>query len=80
MFGYLAQYGNWQAPFIVAAALLVAGAAVWAFWLDPDKPILAELSRQSLASCRSARDGRSIASDNCGAAGPMSFRPLINET
>jgi len=40
VFGVLAQYGSWQAPFIVAAALLVAGAAVWAFWLDPDKNIL----------------------------------------
>jgi sugar phosphate permease len=40
VFGFLVQYGNWQAPFIVAACLLVAGAAVWAFWLDPDKPIL----------------------------------------
>ena len=41
VFGFLAQVGSWQAPFIVAAALLVAGAAVWAFWLDPDKQILA---------------------------------------
>ncbi|HVU41982.1 MAG TPA: MFS transporter [Xanthobacteraceae bacterium] len=41
VFGFLAQGGNWQAPFIVAAALLVAGSAVWAFWLDPDKQILA---------------------------------------
>ena len=41
VFGILAQGGNWQAPFIVAAVLLVAGAAVWAFWLDPDKQILA---------------------------------------
>jgi sugar phosphate permease len=40
VFGFLAQGGNWQAPFIVAAALLVAGSAVWAFWLDPDKHIL----------------------------------------
>jgi sugar phosphate permease len=37
VFGFLAQYGNWQAPFVVAAALLVAGAGVWAFWLDPDR-------------------------------------------
>src|SRR5581483_3469786 len=36
VFGYLAQIGSWQAPFIVAAALLVLGAAVWAFWLDPE--------------------------------------------
>ena len=41
VFGVLAQGGNWQAPFIVAAGLLVVGSAVWAFWLDPDKPILA---------------------------------------
>jgi len=29
VFGYLAQYENWGAPFIVSAVLLVAGAAVW---------------------------------------------------
>jgi sugar phosphate permease len=40
VFGALVQIGNWQAPFIVAAALLVMGSAVWAFWLDPDKHIL----------------------------------------
>jgi sugar phosphate permease len=40
VFGFLVQYGSWQAPFIVAAALLVVGAAVWAFWLDPTKAIL----------------------------------------
>ncbi|HZP76738.1 MAG TPA: MFS transporter [Pseudolabrys sp.] len=40
VFGYLAQIGSWQAPFIVAAALLVLGAAVWAFWLDPEKSVL----------------------------------------
>jgi MFS family permease len=40
VFGVLVQFGSWQAPFIVAAGLLVAGAAVWAFWLDPDKAIL----------------------------------------
>ena len=41
VFGALVQVGSWQAPFIVAAALLVAGSAVWAFWLDPDRQILA---------------------------------------
>ncbi len=40
VFGVLVQVGSWQAPFIVAAALLVIGSAVWAFWLDPDKQIL----------------------------------------
>ena len=40
VFGYLAQYANWQAPFIVAAALLVIGSAVWAFWLNPDRSVV----------------------------------------
>ncbi len=40
VFGILVQYGSWQAPFIVAAVLLVLGAGVWAFWLDPDAPVL----------------------------------------
>jgi sugar phosphate permease len=37
VFAALVQYyGNWQLPFIVAAVLLVMGAAIWGFWLDPD--------------------------------------------
>ena len=40
VFGLLVQYGNWQAPFIVAASLLVIGAAIWAFWLDPDVSVV----------------------------------------
>jgi MFS family permease len=40
VFGALVQYGSWQAPFIVAAGLLILGAAVWAFWLDPDISVL----------------------------------------
>jgi sugar phosphate permease len=40
VFGVLVQYGSWRAPFIVAAALLVAGASIWAFWLDPEKSVV----------------------------------------
>ncbi len=40
IFGVFFQYGNWQAPFIMAAVLLVAGAGVWAFWLDPDQSVV----------------------------------------
>ncbi len=40
VFGYLAQYANWQAPFIVAAALLVIGSVIWAFWLNPDRSVV----------------------------------------
>src|SRR6202165_1418661 len=40
VFGYLAQYENWGAPFIVSAVLLVAGAGVGAFWLDPRQAVV----------------------------------------
>ena len=40
VFGFLAQGDFWQAPFIVAATLLVIGAGVWAFWLDPEKSVI----------------------------------------
>jgi sugar phosphate permease len=43
VFGYLVQTtGSWAAPFILSAALLVIGAAVWAFWLDPETSVLAK--------------------------------------
>ena len=48
VFGILVQYGNWQAPFIVAAVLLVIGACVWAFWLDPDRSVLEASSAKHL--------------------------------
>jgi hypothetical protein len=38
----LVQIGSWQAPFIVAAGLLVVGSVVWAFWLDPDTSVVAK--------------------------------------
>ena len=42
VFAFLVKYANWQAPFIVAAGLLVLGAGVWAFWLDPDRSVVDE--------------------------------------
>jgi sugar phosphate permease len=38
--GYFFQNEDWQTPFVIAAALLVAGAGVWAFWLDPDRSVV----------------------------------------
>ena len=32
----LSDLGSWQAPFIIAAVLLVFGAGIWAFWLNPE--------------------------------------------
>jgi MFS family permease len=40
VFGFLVQFGSWQAPFVVAASLLVAGAAIWLFWLDPSVSVV----------------------------------------
>jgi MFS family permease len=40
VFGVLVQYGSWQAPFIVAASLLVIGAGIWGFWLDPSTSVV----------------------------------------
>jgi sugar phosphate permease len=54
VFGFLVQYGNWQAPFIVAASLLVLGAAVWAFWLDPDVSVLEMQQRPETAPAAAA--------------------------
>ena len=49
VFGFLVQYGNWQAPFIVAAVLLVIGSAVWAFWLDPDRSVVEKVPAEGAA-------------------------------
>jgi D-galactonate transporter len=40
VFGVLVQFGSWQAPFVVAASLLVIGAAIWGFWLDPSSSVV----------------------------------------
>jgi sugar phosphate permease len=40
VFGYLANYGYWHAQFFIAAVLLAAGAAIWAFWLDPQRSVV----------------------------------------
>jgi sugar phosphate permease len=48
VFGFLAYYGSWQAPFIVAASLLVVGAVIWAVWLDPDRSVV-ERHEESVA-------------------------------
>jgi sugar phosphate permease len=40
VFGFLVAYGSWIAPFVVAACLLFLGAAVWAFWLNPEVSVI----------------------------------------
>jgi sugar phosphate permease len=40
VFGFLVAYGSWIAPFVAAACLLFLGAAVWAFWLNPEVSVI----------------------------------------
>jgi sugar phosphate permease len=40
VFGILVQLGSWEAPFFVAAGLLILGSCVWAFWLDPEVSVV----------------------------------------
>jgi MFS family permease len=50
VFGVLVQYGSWQAPFIVAASLLVIGSLIWAFWLDPDVSVVEKQETATVAA------------------------------
>lgn len=40
VFGILAARGSWIAPFVIAACLLVSGAGIWGFWIDPEKLVI----------------------------------------
>jgi len=40
VFGVLVSKGAWVAPFAVSAGLLFIGAAVWAFWIDPEQSVI----------------------------------------
>lgn len=40
VFGILVAKGAWVAPFAVSAGLLFIGAAVWAFWIDPEQSVI----------------------------------------
>jgi sugar phosphate permease len=40
VFGMLVQHGSWIAPFFVTAAVLVTGALIWIFLIDPEKSVV----------------------------------------
>jgi sugar phosphate permease len=42
VFGSLVQHGSWIAPFFVTAAILVTGALIWIFLIDPEKSVVDE--------------------------------------
>jgi sugar phosphate permease len=40
VFGIFVSKGAWVAPFAVSAGLLFIGAAIWAFWIDPEQSVI----------------------------------------
>jgi sugar phosphate permease len=50
VFGFFAQYQNWQGPWIVAAIMLVLGAGIWGFWLDPERSVVEKEEKVPVAA------------------------------
>jgi MFS family permease len=40
IFGYLIQRGFWILPFVISAGVLLAGAAIWGFLIDPEVSVV----------------------------------------
>ena len=40
VFGMLVQHGSWIYPFFVTAGVMVAGALIWIFLIDPEKSVV----------------------------------------
>jgi hypothetical protein len=48
VFGTLSQNGHWIAPFIIQATVLVAGAMIWLFLIDAERPMMSALTGEGL--------------------------------
>lgn len=40
IFGALVQRGLWITPFVITAGVLLAGALIWAFLIDPERSVV----------------------------------------
>jgi len=40
IFAFFAQRGSWIAPFLVTAGMLLSGALIWSFLIDPEKSVV----------------------------------------
>jgi MFS family permease len=40
VFGFFAQRGFWIAPFFVTATVLLSGALIWTFLIDPERSVV----------------------------------------
>ncbi len=52
IFGIFVARGSWIAPFIVSACLLFIGAAIWAFWIDPEVSVVHDLRQVRMEPAR----------------------------
>jgi sugar phosphate permease len=44
IFGFLIQRGMWITPFFISAGVLLTGALIWAFLIDPEKSVVEDLT------------------------------------
>src|SRR3984957_6585289 len=49
IFGVLAQRGLWIAPFFISAGVLLTGALIWAFLIDPERSVVDDMMRPGSA-------------------------------
>lgn len=45
VFGFFAQKGSWVAPFFVTAGMLIGGALIWAYLINPEKSVIGQTGR-----------------------------------
>jgi hypothetical protein len=50
VFGFFAQRGFWIAPFIVTAGVLLSGALIWTFLINPELSVVEGAVSNSAAS------------------------------
>ena len=49
IFGFLVQRGLWTAPFFISAGVLLTGALIWAFLIDPEKSVVEDIITRTRA-------------------------------
>ena len=49
VFGVLVQRGLWIAPFFISAGVLLTGALIWAFLIDPERSVVDDMMRPGSA-------------------------------
>ena len=46
IFAFFVERGSWIAPFLVTAGMLLSGALIWTFLIDPEKSVVKAASAQ----------------------------------